>query len=211
VDGGGDRTFVLEENVGAVPCRVRSKSASRGHASFDLPRLPARIAGTPAKEEMARALGLAVGDLEPGDLPTERWSAGNAFTFVAVRGLDAIARCTVDLASFDRVFGGTEPGAAFVFCRETTNTGNSFHARMFAPEFGVIEDPATGSAVAAFAGYLAAAGHHADGTHIVRVEQGHEMGRPSLLELTMHIGGGALTHASIAGDAIVVTEGTIDA
>jgi trans-2,3-dihydro-3-hydroxyanthranilate isomerase len=80
---------------------------------------------------------------------------------------------------------------------------------MFAPEFGIIEDPATGSAVAAFAGYLAAHGGYAEGTHVVPIEQGYEMGRPSLIELTVNIAGGALTSASIAGDAVVVMEGTI--
>jgi trans-2,3-dihydro-3-hydroxyanthranilate isomerase len=76
---------------------------------------------------------------------------------------------------------------------------------------GVLEDPATGSAVAAFAGYLAAHGGYPDGEHIVRIEQGYEMGRPSLMELTLRIAGGTLTGASIAGDAVVVLEGTIDA
>ena len=63
----------------------------------------------------------------------------------------------------------------------------------------------------AFAGYVAASGQYGDGTHVVRIEQGYEMGRPSLLELTITISAGSLTHASIAGSAVVVTEGTIDA
>ena len=80
---------------------------------------------------------------------------------------------------------------------------------MFAPAFGVLEDPATGSAVAAFAGYLAAHGGYPDGEHVIRIEQGYEMGRPSVIELTIRMAGGALTGASIAGDAVVVMEGTI--
>ena len=80
---------------------------------------------------------------------------------------------------------------------------------MFAPAFGILEDPATGSAVAAFAGYLAAHGGYPDGEHAIRIEQGYEMGRPSVIELTIRMGGGALTGASIAGDAVVVMEGTI--
>ena len=120
-------------------------------------------------------------------------------------------RCAVDLATFDRTFEGGGRSAAFVFCRETQDAGNDFHARMFAPSFGILEDPATGSAVAAFAGYLAASGDYKDGTHVVRIEQGYEMGRASLLELTINLAGGKLTGASIAGDAVVVMEGTIDA
>jgi trans-2,3-dihydro-3-hydroxyanthranilate isomerase len=211
LEGGGERTFALEEKVGHVPCRVRSTGPNRGRASFDLPRLPAREADSPAVKDMARALGLKTEDFTLDDLAAARWSAGNAFTFVPVRGLEVLARCTVDLSSFENVFAAGGPGAAFVFCRETRDARNAFHARMFAPAFGVLEDPATGSAVAAFAGYLAASGEYADGTHVVRIEQGYEMGRASLLELAFHISAGTLTSASIAGNAVVVTGGTIDA
>ena len=82
---------------------------------------------------------------------------------------------------------------------------------MFSPGAGIPEDPATGSAAAAFAGYLAAHGGYRDGTHLVRIEQGYEMGRPSLMELTLRIAGGKLTGASIGGGAVVVSEGTIEA
>jgi trans-2,3-dihydro-3-hydroxyanthranilate isomerase len=82
---------------------------------------------------------------------------------------------------------------------------------MFAPVMGVHEDPATGSAVAAFAGYLAARGGYADGEHVIGIEQGYEMGRASQIELTLKVSGGKLTGAAIAGGAVVVMEGTIEA
>jgi|SRR5215831_8496400 len=211
LDGGGDRTLALEEKIGLVSCRVQSTGKNRGRASFDLPRLPAKEADSPAVADMARALGLTTADLTLEDFSAARWSAGNAFTFVPVRSLEAMSRCVVDRASFEKVFGGNGPGAAFLFCRETQDATNAFHARMFAPAFGVLEDPATGSAVAAFSGYLAASGQFDEGAHIVRIEQGYEMGRPSLLELTFRMSDGTLTHASIAGSAVVVSEGTIDA
>lgn len=211
LDGGGDRTFALEEKIGLVSCRAQSTGVNRGRASFDLPRLPSKEGDSPAVADMARAVGLAPADLTLEDFSAARWSAGNPFTFVPTRGLEAMARCAIDRSGFEKVFGGSGPGAAFLFCRETQDATNAFHARMFAPAFGVLEDPATGSAVAAFAGYLAASGQYDDGTHLVRIEQGYEMGRPSLLELTIHINGGELTHASIAGSAVVVSEGTIDA
>lgn len=122
-----------------------------------------------------------------------------------------MARCAVAGPQFDGTFGQGAPAAVFLFCRETRAASNAFHARMFAPNMGVQEDPATGSAVAAFSGYLAARGGYADGEHVVRIEQGEEMGRPSLLELALRIQGGALTGATIAGGAVVVTEGVIDA
>ena len=81
---------------------------------------------------------------------------------------------------------------------------------MFAPGLGVLEDPATGSAAAAFAGPLSAAGP-GDGQHAYTIEQGYEMGRPSLLNLTLSIRGGSLAGAVVGGDAVLVSEGAIEA
>lgn len=213
MDGAGAGVFTLEEKIGAIRCRTSSAGAAArgGRASFDIPRLPVKEADLRIDARMAAALGLKPGDVGLDHLPAERWSAGNAFSCVPVRGLDAMSRCAVDLSHFDFIFGRGTRAAAFLFCRETSQPVNTLHARMFAPALGVLEDPATGSAVAAFAGYLAAHGAYPDGDHIVRIEQGYEMGRPSVMELTLRIAGGALTGASIAGDAVVVLEGTIDA
>jgi len=209
LDGGGTRAFTLEEGIGSVPCRAESSGSGRGRASFDIPRLPAKEADLPDVAAMAAALGLSAVDVGLEGFPAARWSAGNPFSFVPIRGLDAMARCSIDRQRFDEAFGGGR-AAAFCFCVETRHAGHAFHARMFAPAFGVLEDPATGSAVAAFAGYLAARGGYADGDHVVRIEQGYEMGRPSLLDLTLRLKAGVLTGASIAGDAVVVLDGTID-
>jgi trans-2,3-dihydro-3-hydroxyanthranilate isomerase len=212
IDGAaGEREFTLEENVGLVPCRVKATGADSGRASFDIPRLPAKEADSPDVALMAKALGLAVSDMGLDGFAAARWTAGNPFTFVPVRSLDAIARCRIDLARFDEAFGGGSHAAAFVFCRETAEPGHAFHARMFAPVMGVHEDPATGSAVAAFSGYLAAGGDYQDGEHVVGIEQGYEMGRPSQIELTLKISRGQLTGAAIAGGAVVVMEGTVEA
>ena len=76
---------------------------------------------------------------------------------------------------------------------------------------GILEDPATGSAAAAFAGPLAASGRYADGVHEVALEQGLEMGRPSLIRLALTLRGGALVAASVGGEAVIVSEGTVEA
>ena len=209
LDGGGARAFVLEENVGLVPCRVRCENATAGRAEFDLPRASARVEAAIDPASMLTVLGLTPDDGEVPGLPIERWSAGNPFTMLPVRSLDAMRRIAVDLSRFDEAFGGGPHAAAFAFCRETAGQGHAFHARMFAPAMGMLEDPATGSAVAAFSGYVFAHGQFADGTHRLRLEQGYEMGRPSLIDLTLDVRGGALTGASIGGDAVVISAGQI--
>src|SRR5262249_18574276 len=82
---------------------------------------------------------------------------------------------------------------------------------MFAPALGVREDRVTGAAAAAFAGVLAAWAGLADGEHAITIEQGYEMGRPSLIRLAATLAGGKLVSASIGGDAVIVTEGSIEA
>jgi len=211
IDGRGATAFVLEEQVGPVPCRVRPSGTDAGHAEFDLPRLPTMEPNTGDRADRARALGLAPGDFaaESSGWPIEVWSAGNPFTMVPLANLDAAERCRVDLATFDAAFRASNRSAAFVFAREGTHPGSHFHARMFAPSFGILEDPATGSAVAAFSGYLAAHGGYADGEHVVRIEQGIEMGRASFMDLRMTVAQGKLTAAAIGGHAVTVSEGTI--
>ncbi len=86
----------------------------------------------------------------------------------------------------------------------------AFHVRMFAPDVGVPEDPATGSAAVCFAGVIAKFDGLPDGVHRRPIEQGYEMGRPSHIALSLHIEGGKLTTVRIGGHAVRVAEGTIE-
>jgi trans-2,3-dihydro-3-hydroxyanthranilate isomerase len=210
LDGGsGKRDIVLEEGIGPVRCTVEALDAETGRARFELARLPAEEAPAAPPAAVAAALGLDEKDIGFDAFKPALWSAGVEFNFVPLSGLDAMRRCRPDTARWsDGVLGR---GAAFVFCRETAESGHAFHARMFAPRGGIPEDPATGSAVAAFAGVLAHFTRMPDGAHEFVVEQGYEMGRPSLISLSMTINGGKLTAGAIAGEAVVVSEGTLEA
>jgi trans-2,3-dihydro-3-hydroxyanthranilate isomerase len=209
LDGGdGAREIVLAQQVGPVACQVQPRFGG-GNASFGIPKLPEKIGPVRDTAKLAAALGLSAADLGFGNFTAENWNAGNSFTFVPVHGLDAIGRARPDMSRWGEVFGPGDPPGAFLFCREVADPANAYHARMFAPAMGIVEDPATGSAVAAFAGVLAASGL-GDGTHDVAIEQGYEMGRPSLLHLSLSIGGGALKAATVGGDAVIVAEGMIE-
>jgi trans-2,3-dihydro-3-hydroxyanthranilate isomerase len=80
---------------------------------------------------------------------------------------------------------------------------------MFAPGLGIAEDPATGSAVAAFAGAVHDFDALPDGVHKAVIEQGYEMGRPSLILLEMTVSSGALSVVRIGGNAAEVAEGSL--
>jgi trans-2,3-dihydro-3-hydroxyanthranilate isomerase len=211
--GTADRgDMVIEEGIGPVRCTAELEGPGLGRARFVLPQLPGAAAPAPDAASMAAALGIAPAEIGFGSFRPGRWSAGNPFTFVPLSGLDAIARCRPDPARFEQVFATAErPGMAFLYCRETSGPGRDFHARMFAPGMGVPEDPATGSAVAAFAGVIADLAKPPDGEHAYTIEQGHEMGRPSLIRLTLTMQAGKLAAATVGGHAVIVTEGAIEA
>jgi trans-2,3-dihydro-3-hydroxyanthranilate isomerase len=179
-------------------------SGAGGWARFAIPQMPREVGPPADTAAIAAALSLTPSDI---DGPPARGSAGIPFTFVPVRSLAAVARCRPDSAHFDAAF---PDGAVYVFCSETAEAGHQFHARMFAPGMGVAEDPATGSAAAAFAG-LVASRLGGDGNYTIAIEQGYEMGRPSVIRVAVGISGGRLRSVSIGGDAVVVTEGTIEA
>ena len=212
LDGGtGERALVVEEVIGPVHCRAAMIDRDCGRASFALPRLPEAL-GTPADPAAAAAaLSLDPADIGFDGFRPARWSAGLAQNFVPIRSLAAIGRARPDPARFEATFAIDGRAVAYLYCAEVTQAGCDFHARMFAPGLGVPEDPATGSAAAAFAGLWTAQARRADGEHRLRIEQGCEMGRPSLLELTFSIADGRLAAAAIGGAAVVLTEGTIEA
>ncbi|MBR3194438.1 PhzF family phenazine biosynthesis protein [Bosea sp. (in: a-proteobacteria)] len=200
--------LVLEEKVGLVPCAITLGNARSARATFTLPKLPEQIAQPIADVALAEALGLEAADLGFEDHRPSAFSAGVAYTMVPASGREAIAKARV-AGTFAQVMAAAPNGNAFVYCRETEEAGHHYHARMFWPEAGVTEDPATGSAVAAFAGAIMAFDRPGDGTHRFVIEQGYEMGRPSQIELTLTVAGGALASATIGGAAVVMSEGVL--
>ena len=203
----GAVAFGLEETAGVVPCAVEVEGEDRGRARFRAPRLPEIWGEGREPAEAAWALGIDPSEIGFGRHLPSRHSAGVPFDFVPVASLDAVGRARPNVGAFQKVFGG-EHQSVFVYTQQTTHAGHHFHARMFAPSFGIAEDPATGSAVAAFAGALMQFEPLGDGEHAFVVEQGYEMGRPSEISLQIVIRSGALASVEIGGGAVVVSEGT---
>ncbi len=210
IDGGGAREFVLEETIGPIRCTTASVDSDRGRARFQLARLPEEVGPAAVADKIAAALGLDAGDIGFDGFKPACWSAGVPLSFVPVRGLEPISRCRPNLAVWDAAFSESGHNAIYVFCRETVERGSAFHARMFAPRLGIMEDPATGAAVAALAGVLAHFAPPPDGDHEFSIEQGYEMGRPSLIGLSLTMKNRQLASAAISGEAIAVSEGTIE-
>jgi trans-2,3-dihydro-3-hydroxyanthranilate isomerase len=210
--GSGERTsiVVLEENVGPVRCAV-STSDGAAFAEFDLPRLPEPVAFSAAPEAVAAALGLSHHEIGFENHEVSAWSAGVPYVCVPVANLEVAARVRFDQGLWGEFAprDGDILGDPYVYCRETVNHDCAFHARMFAPDAGISEDPATGSAVAAFAGAIVTFDAPVDGAHRHWIEQGVEMGRPSRIRLELELNGGAIEAARIGGAAVRVAEGRL--
>ena len=171
--------FVLEENVGPVSIRVEHG----GRPLIWLTTPPIQEGPVLDRVLCAGALGLAPEDLLPA--APQRLSAGNPTVFIAVRDKETVDRAWLDMGGV-RKLKGTNPEPVCVFVFAVTPEGA--YSRMFAPEHGVVEDPATGSSTGPLAAYMLrhnlVSGHAA--TRFVS-EQGTKMGRRSILHV--HIRG----------------------
>jgi trans-2,3-dihydro-3-hydroxyanthranilate isomerase len=185
--------------LGVGPIRVRFDREGVGWLRPNPPQL---------REVVAAEAVAAVLSLDPEDLdlrfPVQHLSTGVSQTFVPLRTLDALRRARFDLARY-RAGKHRFPSAMFLFAPETYDAGNHFCARMFAEEFGVPEDPATGSANAALAAYLSQYRVLGDERVEARVEQGMEIGRPSLLRLRA----ASPTEVEVGGRVFLVARGEL--
>jgi trans-2,3-dihydro-3-hydroxyanthranilate isomerase len=202
--------FVLEEKVGNIACKVDISDAA-GRADFELPRLPERINTPIDVPRLALALSIAQSELEFADHKISIWTAGVPYILVPVKSISAVSNCKVDAQAWLSLthLPGAVPAAPYIYCAGGTCADSDFHARMLAPWDGIAEDPATGSAVAALSGALGQSINARDGRHHWRIEQGVEMGRPSLIDLSIKMVDGVLSGVVIGGEAVKIAEGRL--
>ncbi|WP_334177129.1 PhzF family phenazine biosynthesis protein [Pseudoxanthobacter sp.] len=205
---GQEAVVVLEETVGAVRCGVRLGGPRTGYAAFDLPRGVEAVPFAADRAQIAAALGLGLHEIGFENHVPCAFTAGVPYVFVPVAGLAAAGRAAPVAQHWPAAFAEAA-GSVFVYCRESVGAGVQFHARMFAPELGIVEDPATGSAVSAFAAVVHRFDRPVEGVTQVMVEQGLEMLRPSRIRLEIEVAGGRLARVRIGGDAVVVQEGEL--
>jgi trans-2,3-dihydro-3-hydroxyanthranilate isomerase len=195
----GER-FALDEKVGPVAVRVEAGPRPR----LWLTTPPISTGRTYDRTLCARVVGLVPGDLL--DVAPQLLSAGNPTIFVAVRDKAAVDRAWLDLQGSKTLKGDDEePVCVFVF----TPTPEGAYSRMFAPEHGVVEDPATGSSTGPLAAFMMRHGlaPAAAGTRFLS-EQGTRMQRRSILHVKIHGAGGA-ERIEVGGHVTPVAEATM--
>jgi trans-2,3-dihydro-3-hydroxyanthranilate isomerase len=198
--------FVLEEQTGPVPVTLAKDEEGRLSAEFTAPAAPSHAAAV-AAGPVARALGLDAGQIVTGGgLPCVA-SCGVSFLLVELASREALARSTLTtLAGLPDVAAE----GVFLFTRGQADGTADLRARMYAQAHGIPEDPATGSAAAALAGFLGGRPGLADGRHAWRIAQGVEMGRSSLIRARALRREGRVVDVRIAGNAVPVAEGTVE-
>jgi len=192
--------FVLEEKVGPVPIRV------------DLGPRPLLWLRTPPIEygrkydpaPCAAMLGLSLSDLL--DVAPQLVSAGNPTIFVAVKNKEIVDRALLDVRELKTLIGAdSEPLCVFVFAP----TIEGAYSRMFAPLYGISEDPATGSSTGPLVSFMMRNGL-TSGTAGRRLisEQGAKMGRRSILHVCVH-GDNGLVGIDVGGYVTPLAEATM--
>jgi trans-2,3-dihydro-3-hydroxyanthranilate isomerase len=169
----------LALGVGDVPVAFEEEGSGAEIAWLTAP--PVKLERTLEPARIAKALGLAASDIA-ADLPVQEVRAGVHQLLVPLASLAAARRAGLDPAAFAPLREAGFPDHVYLFAPTSEGQATQLHSRMFFTAGGVREDPATGSATACLGAYLLAHGGRGD-RFALRIEQGVEMGRPSLLRL----------------------------
>jgi trans-2,3-dihydro-3-hydroxyanthranilate isomerase len=198
-------SVVLNLKVGPIPVTL----SYRGSATDILwmKQIPPRFGRTLDPGQVAPVLGLGVDDIDRS-FPVQAVSTGVPFFIVPLKTLEALQRSRVDRERLFNLIRDNEAKAFLLFCPETGSPENHLRVRVFADALGVPEDPATGSANGCLAGYLVQKRYFGQGSINIRIEQGYEVGRPSLLRLDAEDKGGEIS-VRVGGRVIPVVRGEL--
>ena len=196
----GGARFVFEEGIGPVAVSVDGPAI---RFQVRMPRYETS-GETPPAAAIAKALTL------PEDAIIESWygGVGLRFCFVRLASRDVVDRAVLDKAAWTAGVAGNWSSHLYFFAADDDDA-TQLYARFFAPDVGVDEDPATGSACGSLAASLAYRLAERDGTVQLRIAQGVAMGRPSTLEGTAHKKDGQITEVAVGGRATIVGHGTM--
>ncbi len=197
----------LELNTGLFPVRV-DLDRPVGFAEFRNPNLPAERGPAPDAALIEAALSLPAGAIDRGAHRPRLVGAGVNYLY-AKASLDHVRKARLNSGAFDRL-GADETVGVLLYAEGGEAADARFHVRMFAPNAGIPEDPATGSAAAALPGQIALAGGLGQGLERWVVEQGFEMGRPSRIHVTVEAEAGAVKSVRVGGEAVPVMKGQLD-
>ncbi len=199
--------FVFEEGVGDVIVEVRCDQGTC-FAELEVPQ-PVEVRPSPLDvAELAALVSLSRSDID-GNAPAPcAASCGVPFLLVPLADVVALGRARLDHSRWSATLQGTFAPQVYLYVLIDGRSGGNVRVRMFAPALGVAEDPATGSAAAAFAGFMATLEpNHADCQWTI--QQGIEMGRPSTLYARVTRRADGSTALFVGGHAVRLCDGEL--
>lgn len=202
--------LLFEEGAGLVPVEVLSERGSVVGAELTAPQPLEKLTQFSA-EQAAACISLSTAEIRTDLHPPLIASVGLPFLMVELASRDALRRARPDASAFARTFPCDGSDAVYLYTRDIppTEKTSDLHARMFHPgSSGLSEDPATGSATVAAAALLADLSGERDGELKLRIGQGVDMGRASLLLTRVRKANGAILSAHVGGGCVQMMEGT---
>ncbi|MGB6661596.1 MAG: PhzF family phenazine biosynthesis protein [Xanthobacteraceae bacterium] len=200
--------MVFEEKAGLVRLDLIEEGGAVVGAKLKPPQ-PLQRGAAIAPDLVADACSLDAADIETAGHAPCVASCGTPFVFAALKTRAALAKAQPRRDVFASHVKADVATGILLYVNERGD-GTDVQARMFAPLFGVPEDPATGSANVVLVGLLASLRPERDLMLTLRIAQGVDMGRPSLLEAAAEKRNGEITALSIGGRCVPMMRGTLE-
>ena len=204
----GAKRFVFGLNIGPIPVDLEW---TEGDLSFAwmTQRPPTFGPVVSQRDVVASALGLETKDL--ADLPVQEVSCGLPFLFVALRDHQTVDKAKSDAAGFGRICDACGLDLPiFLFALGGPSPSDTVYSRMFAPDFGIVEDPATGGASGPLGCYLVEHGLvTGDAAQQIVSSQGVAMGRASRIHVSIGGAPGAIDRVQVGGVSVLVGRGEL--
>jgi trans-2,3-dihydro-3-hydroxyanthranilate isomerase len=200
----------FEEGAGLVSVEILQEAGSVVGAELTAPRALSKLTQFSA-EQAAACLSLSSADIRTDRHPPGIFSVGLPFLIVEVGSREALRRAKPDAAAFARALPCDGNDAIYFYTRDVpaTEQATDLQARMLHPgSSGLTEDPATGSATVAAAAMLADLSSEQNGEFKLRIGQGFDMGRPSLLLTRVRKENGVVASSHVGGACVTMMEGT---
>ncbi|BAQ64709.1 phenazine biosynthesis protein PhzF like [Geminocystis sp. NIES-3709] len=197
--------IVLHEEVGNVPVTIYSKYNEVIATELNAPNPPKFLRDIPSKESLAEVLSLSEKDLSEKFAP-QAVSCGLPFFIIPLNSFSALSNAQLNLTAWQKTL--SNHFAPHVYpCYQMDKF--EWRVRMFAPSLNISEDPATGSAASAFAGYLASYQPEKNGNWQWLIEQGLEINRPSKIIASATKKDNKIIQIKVRGESVIITEGIL--
>jgi len=202
---GKTKTMSINLKIGQIPILFKYKGDFLAETWME--HKEPTFNGYFAPDLVADVLGISARDID-GRFKIQGVSTGVPTIIVPLKSLDALKRIQINKEKYESLIENTQAKTILVFCPETYDKNNDLNVRFFADYYGVPEDPATGSANGCLAAYLVKHEYFGKKVIDIRVEQGYEIGRESLLLLKAEEKSGKYFIA-VGGKVILVAKGIL--